>query len=162
MNKTVNSKHGSVSSTEVPARKWRLTGAVLLSASLLVGCAAVEPLPSVPTKTGSTVFEARQSLEFCAPQGPKGAKAAVTSSYIASMIFLGILPGAIIAASGEDHTRSQGALNAVDDCLEKQGFERRELTAKEAAAIKQRDRYAREMLLSHLVAGGTLADYQGP
>ncbi|MFP3383599.1 hypothetical protein [Tritonibacter scottomollicae] len=135
--------------------------AALLIGTVVAGC-AVEPGPSVPTKTGSSVFEARQSLAFCAPQGPKGGKAAVTSSYIASMIFLGILPGAIAAASGEEHTRRHGAIDAVDDCLSEQGFERRELTAQEAVAIKQRDRYARDQLLTHLVNGGALATYDGP
>jgi hypothetical protein len=136
--------------------------AVIACGLSVAGCAAVESGPAVPAKSGSTVFEARQSLAFCAPQGPKGAKAAVTSSYIASMLFLGILPGAVIAAAGEEHARSQGAVNAVDDCLKDQGYERRELTAEETTAIKQRDRYAREQLLSHLIGGGTLADYTGP
>jgi len=145
------------------ARRHRTGRAIaaVLAAGVLAGC-AVEPGPSVPTKAGSNVFEARQSLAFCAPQGPKGARAAVTSSYIASMIFLGVLPGAIAAASGEEHTRRNGAINAVDDCLTEQGFERRELTAQEAVAIKQRDRYARERLLNHLINGGTLASYDGP
>jgi len=138
----------------------RMVG-ILASAAMLSGC-AVEPGPSVPTKSGSTVYEARESLAFCAPRGPRAGQAAVTSSYIAGIIFLGVLPGTIAAASGAENSRRQGAINAVDDCLAEQGFERRELTAQEAIAIKQRDRYAREQLLNHLINGGTLASYEGP
>ncbi|NNK16369.1 MAG: hypothetical protein HKP51_05655 [Sulfitobacter sp.] len=118
--------------------------------------------PSVPAQPGQTLETARQAVFACAPRAAQGGQNAVTGSYVTGILFGGILPGIIIAASNEEITRAHGEASAVDKCLAERGFQRRDLTAQEVQALNNSSGYARKRLLDHLVGGGSLATFRVP
>jgi hypothetical protein len=68
--------------------------------------------------------------------------------------------GPVIVATNARAIQDDGARAAVDKCLNENGFQRRELSFEEVSALNQLDRYQRQLLLDHLVAGGSLAGFQ--
>ncbi len=129
--------------------------------SLVAGCASV-PGPSVPVQPGKSLASARVALDHCRREAPAGAQSALTASYVSGILFGGILLGPIVVASNADNIRYGGEVNAVDRCLNRQGFKRRDLTVDEVQALNGMDRTGRAQLLDHLVGGGTLASFHRP
>jgi hypothetical protein len=132
---------------------------VLLSCLLTSACGDL-PGPSVPMQSGSNLDAARAAVTACAPVAPKGGQNAVVGSYVGGVLFGGLLLGPIIVASNEDNIRINGEANAVDRCLAKQGYVRRDLTAEEVAVLNRSGAEGRRNLLNHLVGGGTLQTYR--
>ena len=89
-----------------------------------------------------------------------GSENALAASYVTGILFGGVLLGPIVVASNASDIRYGGALQAVDSCLKRQGFTRRDLTVEEVQALNGMDRYGREQLLDHLVGGGSLATFR--
>ena len=131
---------------------------LLLGLLTLTACADL-PGPSVPTQAGQNLASARQAVDTCAPNAPRGGQNAVVGSYVGGVLLGGILIGPIIVASNESRIRANGEANAVDRCLNKLGFERRDLTAGEVRALNSRTRYQRHLLLDHLIGGGSLQSF---
>lgn len=116
--------------------------------------------PSVPTQPGMSFWDARSAVEACSIEAPRGGQGAVVGSYVFGILFFGVLVGAVGAAASEENTRKQGEADAVDKCLEEMGYQRRDLTAPEYAALREMPDYQRKQLLSHFVSGGTLETFQ--
>ncbi len=126
----------------------------------LAACAQVTP-PSVPSKPGHGVSHARAALQQCDPAAIKGSNGALAGSYVAGVLLGGILLGPIVVASNTQQIRSNGARRGVDRCLEEQGYTRRELTPREQQVLQSGDAYLRELVLDHLISGGSLDDLEG-
>ena len=125
---------------------------------VLTACAKL-PGPSVPMQAGQNLISARQAVNACARNAPSGGQNAVVGSYVGGVLFGGILLGPIIVASNVNNIRARGEADAVDRCLAERGFERRDLTAEEMRALNRSSRYQRELLLDHLVGGGSLQSF---
>lgn len=132
---------------------------VVLGAVALAGCAG-PPGPSVPMKPGSDLATARRAVQVCSRQGPQGGRNALTGGYIAGVVFGGLVLGPVIVATNARAIRDDGARAAVDKCLNDNGFQRRDLSFEEVDALNRLDRYQRQLLLDHLVAGGSLAGFR--
>jgi hypothetical protein len=130
----------------------------LLLVLALAGCGNY-PGPSVPMQSGKTIEQANAAIRACAPYAPQGGKNALVGNYVGSILLAGVIIGPIVVASNEDPIRAQGEANAVDRCLAKEGFKRRDLTQEEVSALNARGINARRDLLNHLVMGGTLASF---
>ena len=117
------------------------------------------PGPSVPMQEGNSLETANAAIRACAPFAPKGGKDAVASNYVAGVFLAGVIIGPIVVASNEDTIRANGEANAVDRCLAKEGFTRRDLTQAEVSALNARGVSQRRVLLDHLVKGGTLETF---
>ena len=123
----------------------------LLSVMFLTACASL-PGPSVPMQQGQTLDRANAAIRACAPVAPRGGQNAVVGGYVTGVLLGGLVLGPILVASSESNIRA----NAVDTCLAKQGFTRRDLTAAEMAALNSSGQSERRRILNHLVSGGTL------
>jgi len=152
---------GAARRSQPDARVQRAAKLALICALLGAAGCAPPPGPSVPQQPGRSLADARAALQTCAGEGPRGGRAALTANYIGSVIWGGVVLGPLLIAANQENIQANGEVNAVDRCLSRQGFERRELTTAEVRALKQRDRYAREQLLDHLIRGGTLEGYSG-
>lgn len=130
----------------------------LISLLLLTSCGSL-PGPSVAMQQGKTLALANAAIHACAPYAPSGGKNAVVGSYVTGVLLVGIIVGPIIVSSNENNIRANGEASAVDRCLAKQGFKRRDLTPAEVSALNSRDIGQRQRLLDHLVNGGTLASF---
>ena len=131
----------------------------ILPALLALSACGHLPGPSVPAQAGQDLQSARQAVFACAPNAPQGGQNAVVGSYVGGVLFGGVVIGPIIVASNEDNIRANGEANAVDRCLAKSGFKRRDLTPQEVQALNGKTRSERQFLLDHLISGGTLATY---
>lgn len=143
-----------------PAARAGVTKCGVLGALLLTAACAPAPGPSVPQQPGKTIQDANAAFQICAPQGPVGARDHLTANYIVSVIWGGVLVGPITIAATAEEIRDIGARNAIDRCLEDQGYQRRELSVEELTYLNQANGYERELFLNHLVAGGSLAAFQ--
>ena len=119
------------------------------------------PGPSVPMQPGSSLQQARAAVQSCAPEAPAGGQSAVVGNYVGGVLWGGIVLGPLIVAANEDDIRAHGEANAVDRCLAKKGFTRRDLTQAEIAALENSTASGRLVLLDHLVGGGTLETFRG-
>ena len=119
------------------------------------------PGPSVPFAAGQNMEVARAAVDTCAVFAPRGGQRRVAVTYISSMIFTGIIPGAIGTAINEPTIRQYGEAAAVDRCLKDRGFTRRNLTKAEMSALDTADPNTRAKLLDHLVMGGQLQNFTG-
>lgn len=126
-----------------------------LTVMVLTGCAET-PGPSVPSQPGKNLASAKVALASCQGVAQKGGRGAVTGSYVAGVLLGGVVVGPIIVASNQKNIRSNGEVRAVDRCLGEQGYVRRDLTAQEVQALNTSDAYQRELILDHLIGGGTL------
>lgn len=117
------------------------------------------PGPSVPSQPGANLASARQAVYACAHKAPGGGQNAVVGSYVGGVLFGGILLGPIVVASNEDNIRAHGEAGAVDRCLNRRGFERRDLTGAEVQALNRSVGDQRQRLLDHLVGGGALETF---
>ncbi len=134
-----------------------------LSALVLsVAACGAPPGPSVPMGQGRSLAETRAAFETCKQGAEKAGHSVLTANFVGSVLWGGLVFGPFIIAGNQERIQQRGAANYVDRCLAKQGFTRRELTQPEVVALKQRDLYAREQLLTHLIDGGSLATYTGP
>ncbi|MFW2542071.1 hypothetical protein ACN2XU_05470 [Primorskyibacter sp. 2E107] len=141
--------------------KGILRGSVLaLTAVALSGCASPVPGPSVPSQPGKNLASARGALQACLPSAPEGGENALAASYLVGMAFGGVLLGPIVVASNQADIRYGGEVHAIDRCLGKQGYVRRDLTVEEVRALNGMDRTGRARLLDHLIGGGTLAGFR--
>jgi hypothetical protein len=129
-------------------------------AYLLAACGDL-PGPSVPSQPGQSLFAAREAVRACAPNAPQGGKNAVAGHYIGGVFLVGIIIGPAIVAANENNIRAHGEAGAVDNCLAKRGFERRDLTEAEVRALNQSYGEQRIALLDHLVGGGSLESFAG-
>jgi hypothetical protein len=129
-----------------------------LALFLLAACGD-GPGPSVAMQPGMTLSSANAAIRECAPDAPAGGKGAVVGSYVAGVVLGGIVVGPLIVAGNEDNIRAQGEAGAVDRCLAKRGFQRRDLTPAEFGALNGRSPAERQRLLNHLITGGTLETY---
>lgn len=136
------------------AKKFIFVGALALT-----GCASL-PGPSVPYQSGKNLASARAAVQSCARFAPRGGNGAVTGSYVAGVVLGGIVVGPIIVASNQSNIRANGEARAVDRCLAEQGYVRRDLTLAEADALNSSDTFQRELLLNHLIGGGTLGTFR--
>jgi hypothetical protein len=127
----------------------------LLTLILLAACGDL-PGPSVPMQQGQTLGRANAAIRACAPVAPRGGDNAVAGGYVGGVLLGGILLGPIIVANNEDAIRANGEASAVDRCLAKQGFMRRNLTDAEVAALKASGPERRRVILDHLINGGSL------
>ena len=132
----------------------------LILLGLLAGCGDL-PGPSVPSQPGQTLYAAREAVRACAPNGPQGGRNTVAGHYIGGVVLVGIIIGPVIVAANEDSIRAQGEANAVDKCLAKRGFVRRDLTDAEVLALNRSYGAERIALLDHLVGGGSLESFAG-
>ena len=132
----------------------------ILSTLLLTACGSL-PGPSVPTQPGQSLQSARNAVSACARYAPKGGNNAVVGGYVAGVVLGGVLIGPIIVASNEKTIRANGEANAVDRCLAKQGFTRRDLTEAEMWALNNSGPNERIVLLNHLVGGGRIDTFGG-
>lgn len=132
---------------------------LILPALMALGACGPLPGPSVPAQAGQNLHSARQAVYACAPYAPQGGKNAVVGSYVGGVLLGGLVVGPIIVASNEDNIRANGEANAVDRCLAKSGFKRRDLTPQEVQALNSRTPSERQLLLDHLVSGGSLATF---
>ena len=128
---------------------------------LAPGACDVVPGPSVPAQSGQNLQSARQAVNACAPIAPQGGKDRVVASYVSSVIFGGVIVGPVGVAINEDNIRANGEADAVDRCLAKTGYKRRDLTPQEMRALNSRNYDERRALLDHLIGGGTLATFGG-
>lgn len=119
----------------------------------LTGCAA--PGPSVPFQSGKNLAAARAAVQSCSAAASKGGATTLTTSYIGSVLGLGVV-GPIVVASNQRSIRDKGAAQAADKCLAEQGYIRRDLTAAEVQALNSRNRAERRVLLNHLIGGGSV------
>ncbi len=131
----------------------------VLGMLLLTAACAPAPGPSVPQQPGKSIQDANAAFQICAPQGPVGARDHLTANYIVSVLWGGVIVGPLTVAATAEEIRDIGARNAIDHCLEEQGYERRELSVEELAYLNQANGYERELFLNHLVAGGDLASF---
>ena len=131
---------------------------ILISAILLAACSSL-PGPSVPMQQGKTLALANAAINACAPFAPRGGDNSVVGSYVTGILLVGVIIGPIVVASNETSIRANGEASAVDGCLAKQGFKRRDLTPAEVVALNSKDIGQRKQLLDHLVNGGTLANF---
>ena len=129
----------------------------------LLGLAACSDLPgpSVPSQSGQTLMSARYALQECGGAGPGGGDGAVFGSYVGGVVLGGIIIGPVVVAMNEDNIRAHGEAGAVDRCLAKKGFKRRDLTPQEVSALNSSSPAVRLALLNHLVGGGSLATFNG-
>lgn len=132
-----------------------------LAGTLILAACGDLPGPSVPTQPGHNLQSARNAVNACAPHAPGGGTSAVVGGYVTSVILAGIIIGPIVVASNEDTIHANGEANAVDHCLAKKGFTRRDLTDAEMAALNRSTPSGRIALLDHLVGGGTLDSFRG-
>lgn len=130
-----------------------------LIALLLLAACGDGPGPSVAMQPGMSLVAQNAAIRECAPFAQKGGQNAVAGTYVGSIVFNGILPGAVIGALSEDNVRAQGKAAAVDRCLATKGFQRRDLTPAEMGALNGRGPAERQRLLDHLISGGTLATF---
>jgi len=130
-----------------------------LLALLLLAACGDGPGPSVAMQPGMTLSTANAAIRACAPDAPAGGKRAVFGSYASGVILGGLIVGPLIVAGNEDLIRAQGEAAAVDTCLAKRGFQRRDLTPAEFNALNGRSPTERQRLLDHLIVGGTLDTY---
>lgn len=137
--------------------KWKLLPLALLG---LAACSDM-PGPSVPSQSGQTLGAARIALQQCGVVGPNGGDGAVFGSYVGGVVLGGIIVGPIVVAMNEDYIRAHGEAGAVDRCLAKKGFKRRDLTPEEVSALSSSSPSVRLALLNHLVGGGSLATFNG-
>ncbi len=135
-----------------------VTGKRVVGGAAVVSLAACSGYqgPSVPSQQGMNLYDAQTAVETCAVEAPRGGHGAVVGSYVFGILFFGVLVGTVGAAANQENTRLQGEADAVDKCLKELGYERRDLTAEEYAALKKLPDYQRKKLLSHFVSGGTL------
>lgn len=134
-------------------------GLALVSVVSLAACA--QPVgPSVPTQAGKTIEDARFALESCKPRGPKGATENLVGAYAFGVILGGLILGPIVVASNTQEIKKEGARIAVDDCLEDQGYERRELTPQEVQFMNNLTSDQRQIFLDYMVEGGSLEGFR--
>jgi hypothetical protein len=122
----------------------------------LAACGGNLPGPSVPTQSGKNLDMANAAVASCAQFAPRGGKNAVVGNYVGGVLLLGIIIGPIIVASNEDDIRANGEADAVDKCLAKQGYMRRDLTPAEVSTLNASSPSERRRILDHLVGGGSL------
>ncbi len=132
-----------------------LIGTCLLS---IAGCAQ-PPGPSIPQNENASLAEAKAALKTCSSYANSGGNAAVVANYAAGAAFGGVVVGPIIVASNHHNIRRRGEAGAVDNCLERYGFTRRELSEGELHMLNRLGPYGREKFLGHLIGGGTLETY---
>ena len=132
----------------------------LFGVCFLAACGNL-PGPSVPSQPGQSLFAAREAVHACAPNAPQGGRNAVTGHYIGGVFLVGIIIGPAIVAANEGNIRAHGEAGAVDKCLAKRGFERRDLTEAEVRALNRSYGEQRIALLNHLVGGGSLESFAG-
>ncbi|MGP6089435.1 hypothetical protein [Antarctobacter jejuensis] len=133
----------------------RAIGAALF-ATLVAGCAANVRGPSVPFQAGSNLDSARAAFASCTGQARKAGQTSLTGHYVGSVLWGGLVLGPIVVASNAPALRYGGEINGMDQCLQKRGFVRRDLTPAELRALEGADRATRRMILDHLVGGGTM------
>ncbi|MFN3722279.1 MAG: hypothetical protein ACK4VZ_04485 [Paracoccaceae bacterium] len=126
----------------------------------LVACSPY-PGPSVPMQQGKSLTSARDAVKACAVHAPQGGADAVFGGYLAGVLLGGVIVGPIVVAANQRGIEGHGQADAVDRCLAKRGFVRRDLTHTEVAALDRADAVTRTALLNHLVSGGTLATFPG-
>jgi hypothetical protein len=85
-------------------------------------------------KAGSNMETARRAVQMCSRMGPQGGRNALTGSYIAGVVFGGLVLGPVIVATNARAIQDDGARAAVDKCLNENGFQRRELSFEEVSA----------------------------
>ena len=130
----------------------------LLTLIFLAACGNL-PGPSVAMLPGQNLERANAAIRACSPVAERGGQNAVVGGYVSGVILGGIIVGPIIVANNEDNIRANGEASAVDRCLAKQGFKRRDLTEAEMAALNARGLEQRRQLLDHLINGGTLETF---
>lgn len=115
--------------------------------------------PSVPYQPGANLADARQVVRACAPLADQGGQDAVSASYVTGALLGGLLLGPAVVAAAQYDIREWGKADAVDECLEKRGWQRRNLTAQETVRLNSLPYYQRQYLLDHLISGGSLATF---
>lgn len=115
--------------------------------------------PSVPYQPGANLLDARKAVRACAPLAEKGGQDALTASYVTGALLGGFLLGPAVVTATQYDIREWGKADAVDDCMEKRGWERRNLTAQETTRLNSLPYYQRQYLLDHLIGGGSLATF---
>lgn len=130
---------------------------LLLAAPVALAACAQTPGPSVPAQTGQNLQTARAAVAACVPAAERAGQNYVVGNYVGSVLWGGIVLGPVIIASNESTIRRTGEVNGVDRCLEKRGFQRRDLTAEEMRALNSASPGNRHFILDHLIGGGTLA-----
>ena len=121
----------------------------------LSACSGV-PGPSVPEQPGESLASARAAVMACAADAPGGGTNAVVGSYVGGVLLGGVIIGPIVVYSAEDSIRASGEVTAVDRCLAKRGFQRRDLTEPEIRLLERSSPGQRRVILDHLIGGGTL------
>lgn len=134
---------------------------LILAAGLVFTTACDTPGPSVPSRSGESLHDARLAVENCAHLAEGGGRSRVAGNYVGGILLGGLILGPIVVASNEGVIRARGEAAAVDRCLAEQGFVRRDLTPQEVGALNRSTPQGRRALLDHLVGGGTLADFGG-
>lgn len=129
----------------------------LIGALVVAGCG--EPGPSVPVQRGHDLYSAQKAITYCAPYGPGGARGAMVGGYTSSVILGGVILGPLVVVANQDSIRAHGEAGAVDRCLEKRGFTRRNLTREERFALNRADPNQRIQMLNHMVGGGDLKSF---
>ncbi len=114
------------------------------------------PGPSVPEQPGQNVQSARMALQECSGAAPQGGTNAVVGSYVGGVILGGLIVGPLIVYANEPNIRAHGEYSGVDNCLAKRGFKRRDLTQEEVTLLNNSSSQQRQLLLNHLINGGTL------
>ena len=118
------------------------------------------PGPSVPLQQGANLSSARAVIQSCARFTPRGCTSAVTGSYVAGVVLNGLVVGPIIMVSNQGSVRASGEARAVDRCLADQGYLRRDLAVAEVRALNANNKYEWELLLNHLIGGGTFETFR--
>ncbi len=138
----------------IPVKKLLILSVLALSA-----CAVAADRPSIPSKPGESFLSAKNAVRACSFHAPQGGKDAVGLNYVGGLMING-LSGVVGTAMNEDRIRARGEVSAVDRCLRENGFDRRELSEAEEAALNRSGAAERTALLDHLVGGGTLETFR--
>lgn len=132
---------------------------LLLGLTVFVTACGQLPGPSVPEQPGQNLQTARMALRDCSGSASQGGKNAVVGSYVGSIIIAGVIIGPLVVLANEDNIRVHGEYSSVDKCLAKRGFKRRNLTPEEVTLLNNSTAAQRQLLLNHLINGGTLDTY---
>lgn len=104
---------------------------------------------------------AQAAYDACTVPAQKAGQSNLSGHYVGGVLVGGLIVGPIVVASNAPTLRYNGEIDGMDRCLKKHGFVRRDLTPEEMRALQRADRTTRQMLLDHLVGGGTLNTFYG-
>lgn len=137
---------------------FRVIGAMLCMAAV-AGCATPSPGPSVPLQRGSNLHSARAAFDACLGAAQRSGDNTIAGHYIGSVFWGGVVVGPVIVASNSQALRYGGEVAGMDNCLERQGYTRRDLTPQEMRVLNASDSATRHALLDHLIGGGSLQTF---